>query len=303
MSDLSLSKNPERCPYCGQPIGGDQREQIREMEESRTENLRREERKKVEEEMGAIVEEQLQAKTREIQNQYEQAVREKSKKLEAAQKTIEGLTRKLEDKSAPTLGGIQEDQLVQMLQSEFPGDRIERISGAGPDIKHEIFLDGESCGVIVYESKNVQNWQSSFITKLRNDKRDSGATYAILVSTAFPANSKDFTVVEGIPIVSPGLLVHLVKVVRESLVDLKKGSFLAKDTGRKFEQLLIFLESPDFKNRMESLFVAVNRLEQLQDREKRAHEKTWKDQAVQHKSIVSATKDVEFEIDSIISGR
>ncbi len=64
---------------------------------------------------------------------------------------------------------------------------------------------------------------------------------------------------------------------------------------------MIFLSSPDFKNKMESLFVAVQKREELQLKEERAHEKTWKEQVRHHKAIRNSSDDVQEEIESILS--
>ncbi len=159
---------------------------------------------------------------------------EKDKKLQAALTTIEGLQKKLESKPAHELGSFQEDDLVRVLQVEFPRDKIGRNpKSSGADVMHEVFQDGENCGLIVYESKNAANWSSGWVPKLKADALIHNATARILVSTSFPAKSEDFTFVDGVPVLHPRFVVDFVKVIRNSLVEIKQQALRrgARDKG------------------------------------------------------------------------
>ena len=50
---------------------------------------------------------------------------------------------------------------------------------------------GHLAGSIIYESKNTKIWSGKWVSKLRGDMQESGATLALLVSKAFPAKEKD----------------------------------------------------------------------------------------------------------------
>ena len=197
---------------------------------------------------------------------------------------------------------MQEDQLVELLRAEFPRDRVNRIQGrSGADVEHEVFQDGQRCGVVVYESKNVQSWQAAFIPKLNNDKTTYGADYAVLVTTAFPPRQRDFCVVDGVPVIHPRLFVNLVRIIRQSLVDIKFHELSFEERGLKLEQLMIYLSGPDFKNKMQSTFKAIDKLEEMQQKERRAHEKSWKDEAFLLRSIRSSSSDIQNEVRAILT--
>ena len=261
--------------------------------------LRREFDVKVEEQ----VKEQALTERRAVEAEVYKAMQEKETQLERAQKTIETLQRQLDEKPSYVRGGLQESELLTLLQKEFPKDHIAKVSGAGADIEHEVVHDGDSCGVILYESKNVQTWNSDFIGKLNKDKLARKASYAILVSTAFPAKSRDFDIIDGIPIVRPELLLGLVQIIRKALVDLKVQELSGENKGYKHEQLLNFLQSPDFRNKVQNVLRAVGDLEELQTKEKRYHERLWDDEDRLQKEIRNSTSDVQSEIVGILAGR
>ncbi len=247
---------------------------------------------------------QLEQERLRVENEMYKKIHEGEKKLELAQGTIETLKKQIEGRTAYELGGIQEEELVQLLRAEFPADRIQRVSGrAGADVEHEVIHQGENCGVIVYESKNVQNWNNEFIPKLHKDKLELGASHAVLVSTAFPAKARDFCVQDGISIVHPKLVVHLVRIIRQAVVDVHIGTLTNEERGFKLESLMIFLSGPDFKNKLLNVFRAVEKLELLQQRERKAHDKTWSEQTVAVRMIRNSSADIQNEITAILAGR
>lgn len=267
----------------------------------------REEAEEAKQELARLQSEQNQQVEQAIlraENEMYKKVHESEKKLDLAQSTIETLKKQIEGKTAYELGGIQEEELVQLLRTEFPGDRIQRVSGrAGADVEHEVVHRGDNCGVIVYESKNVQTWNNEFIPKLNKDKVELGASHAILVSTAFPAKTRDFCFQGGVCIVHPRLVAHLVRILRQALIDVHVTSLTHEERGSKLEGLMIFLSSPDFKNKIENLFRGVDKLEDLQQKERRAHDKTWDEQTVAIKMIRNGSSDIQNEISAILAGQ
>jgi len=156
-----------------------------------------------------------------------------------------------------------------------------------------VIHEGDTCGLIIYESKNVQGWQNEFIAKLHRDKLELGAAFGILVSTAFPAKQRDFCLQDGICVVHPRLVAHLVRMIRQSLVELHLQSLSGEERGFKLEQLMIFLSSPDFINRMLAVFRAVDKLEALQVKERKTHDKAWGEQTVALRAIRNSASDVQ----------
>jgi hypothetical protein len=324
------------CPYCGQPIGTEQLKRIHDAETSKLEELRQLARAELSEavEEAQVAKREAEARATRLEEDFAERLKEnqadaeakveaaetrarqeaetalykdiheKDKKLEAAQKTIEDLQKKLEGKPAHELGGFQEDDLVRMLVAEFPRDRIRRIpQRAGADIEHEVFQDGESCGVIVYESKNAASWSNEWVSKLRADALAHGASACILVTQAFPGKTQDFTSVDGVPVIHPRFLVSLVRVVRSGLVQVKVQELSQDNKGYKLEQLMSYLNGPDFRNRMNAVCTSVIKLEEIQQKERVAHDKTWRDQSALFKAINTSSNEIDDEIRAVLLGR
>ena len=220
-------------------------------------------------------------------------------------KRVEELQRQLERTTPQERGGISEEQLEELLKNSFATDKIERIGRgrSGADVKQEVIWNGESCGLIIYECKDVQLWKNDFIEKLRKNRNELSADYAILVSTAFPAEEKHFCVVDDIPVIHPSAVAHLVRTVRNALIQMKRLDLTREESGEKFEDLLSYLSSPDFKNTMRGVTKSVDKLLVLQNKEKKQHEKTWKQQTTLFESINRDTIAVETKVEGILLSR
>ena len=330
------------CPYCRQPIGQKEQQQILDKEEERSALQRaalveevgdahRREGEEAEEKrrlltvqleeardqagrVPEMVAEQVEAERervkaealRESNHQLETMRRSlelKEQQLARSENSAENLRRQLEESHAPhETGGISESELEQQLTRMFPRDRIERISKgqSGADVKQMVMDGAVECGIILYECKDTRNWQSTFVARLAIDKAECKAAYAILVSTAAPAKSDGFALVDGIPVMHPKFVEHIVPIVREALVKAKTAELSGENAGEKFEELLLYLNSPDFANRMKGAAKAIQDLESLQLQEKRAHERVWGKQATLHAQAGKHVYEVQTEISRIL---
>lgn len=247
----------------------------------------------------------------EAQRQYQQQITEigwdlqqKENELARLQKKIKDLEAQVESKEAIERGMIQEEQLVQALRNEFPRDHIDLVgTKGGPDITHEIIENGESCGLIIYESKRVRAWQNTFIDKLAREKVKTGADYAVLVSTAFPAGEQNFCMKDGIPVIHPKHLLPFVTILRTSLVAIKLRSQSLEEAELKYQQLVNFLSGAPFKNRLQAILKNMERLESLQQRERKAHDRVWGEQAQLHRLTNQMAIDLQTDIGAILAGR
>lgn len=333
------------CPYCGQPIGQQEHQQILRKEKEQSDEQRAalkaeigdaykleiedaEEKSRIlaeqleqaheaEAKVPELVEERLSAERERITAEAEkEAKREaeelrkslhlRDEKLERSEQAAESLRKQLQESRSPQeTGGLAEEELARELSKIFPRDEVTRISKgkSGADVLQKVMDEGIDCGAILYECKDAKTFSPDWVAKLATDKTEYGAAYALLVSTAQPKESDGFTVVNGIPVVHPRFVFQLVPIVREALVQAKRAEVSGEGSGHKLEELIIFLNGPGFTDRMKGMTRAITGLETIQRREKRAHDKNWKEQSKMHALANKQASDVETEITKILVAR
>ena len=83
---------------------------------------------------------------------------------------------------------------------------------------------------------------------------------------------------------------------------MKMNSLSFEETGFKLEQLMIYVNGPEFKNKMSNVFNAVRKLEMAQQKERRAHDRTWIEESTLHRTISVSSAEVQGEIQAILAG-
>lgn len=223
-------------------------------------------------------------------------------KVKSLEKTIGVLKQESERKSSQELGDIPEDKLIDTLKNELPGDLFERVGKGrrGGDIIETIMFNNRPIGRILYESKNDKNWKNSWINKIREDRVSIGTPYAILVSKAFPRNTKHFAIVKGIPVVSPRLLPHLARIIRGSIIAIEKQKLSAFEKEEKVGLLYSYLNSNKFKSSAMSIGESIENLNKIRFDERNVHEKTWTKQEHEVSNISKNFAKIHSNIETII---
>jgi hypothetical protein len=116
-------------------------------------------------------------------------VREKDQQIERLRQATEDLKRKIEQGPVELQGEALEIDIEDKLRAAFPRDVFNPVArGArGADVI-QIVRNGHlaECGTIVWEAKNSKTWSAAWIEKLKEDKRNSSASVAVLVTMAMP---------------------------------------------------------------------------------------------------------------------
>ena len=214
----------------------------------------------------------------------------------------EELKQEIERKTLQELGDIPEEKLKDILNREFPEDLFDRAGKgrAGGDVIETIMLNNRLIGKILYESKNEKNWKNAWITKIKEDRALIGTPYAILVSKAFPRNTKHFTIVQGIPIVSPRLLPHLARIIRSSIIAIERQKLSAFEKEEKVGLLYSYLNSSEFKSCAMSIAESIENLNKIRTDERTTHEKTWTKEEHEVNSISKNFAKIHSNIETII---
>ncbi|MGQ0458034.1 MAG: DUF2130 domain-containing protein [Hyphomicrobium sp.] len=215
---------------------------------------------------------------------------------------VDDLKRKLDNKSVEDLGEGAEVDLFETLKAEFPHDLITRVGrgNAGADVIHEVRLNGQKCGVIVYDSKNHQAWRTDHATKLRDDKIAAKADHAVLSTRAFPAGKRQLHVEHGVVIANPARAAIVALLLREQIVRMHALKVSNEARTSKSDELYALMTSERFGQFMTGVEKTAAQLEALQVQEKKAHETVWKKQGELFRSVIRNCAQFDEEVARII---
>jgi hypothetical protein len=215
---------------------------------------------------------------------------------------VQDLQRRLEKQTADQLGEGAEIDLLDALKDEFPNDNIERIGKGlpGADIKHIVLHNGKQAGIILYDSKNRNAWRNDFVEKLARDQRAARADHAILATLKFPAETRQIHTQDGVIVANPARVVALTQILRQHIVHAHTLRLSGAERTGKTIKLYDFIVSKRCMHLFDAIDTHAEDLLDLQDKEKRAHEATWKRQGQLTRSIQKVRADIGAEIDQII---
>ncbi len=227
---------------------------------------------------------------------------ESHKQTEALLKKVQDMERKLEQKTADQLGDGAEVDLYDALRQEFAGDKITRVlkGQAGPDIRHWVMYKGESCGQIVYDSKNQQQWREAWVTKLRQDQIDVAAQHAILATTVFPSPKKELCIESGVIVVNPARAVYVSHLLRNAMIAMHVRGLGEKERAGKTNQLYEYIASNEHKQKFDQAVTLNKAIQQLDVEEKEAHSKVWNKRGTLLKKQQHALEEIETEVAAIV---
>ena len=230
---------------------------------------------------------------------------EKARSFEENQKLstkVSDLQRALENKTAEELGEGAEVKLFDELKTEFPEDDIRRVQkgSAGADIVHVVMLSGKKCGMIIYDSKDHDQFRSEHVTKLRADQLAAGAEHAILATRKLPRGTRQLELRDGVLLANPARVVVVATLIRQHLIQLHSLRVSNIERDKKTVALYEFIVS----ERCSSLLARIDeRAEYLLDEQKKEitwHKNNWNRQGEAIRAIQKAKADLEHQVSSII---
>jgi hypothetical protein len=209
---------------------------------------------------------------------------EKERQLSDMRRQIEDLKRKAEQGSQQLQGETGEAELEGSLRTAFPWDDIAPVAQGvrGADL-HQGVLDarGTRCGAILWECKNTKNWSDGWIAKLKDDQRALRADIAVLVTATLPKGCSRLTVIDGVIVTDFACAVPLATIVRAHLLQLSQARSAAVNKGEKLELLFRYVSGVEFRQRVEAVVEAFERMRDDLDQERKAAERQWARRAKQ----------------------
>jgi hypothetical protein len=221
---------------------------------------------------------------------------------EAQQKKLKELEQQLQRRTAYDIGEGAEVEVFDALRNAFQGDLINRIPKAdgGADIMHQVSYKGEVCGRIVYDSKNRQGWQWSYVTKLREDQVKARAEHAILPSSVFPAGKKELFIKSEVIVVNPARLVEVVTLIRDAMIRMYVLGLSMEERANKMTQLYKYITSDIHIRRFREINQLTDDILETDVQEKKALDNFLKKRGSQVVQLKNVLREHETEMYAIL---
>jgi len=250
------------------------------------------ERKKMEEKMREQIGEEARKK-----------MSEKDQQMEQLKKTINDLKRKSEQGSMQLQGDSQEEALKNLLQMNFPIDRIDDVPTGirGADLIQTVKSEfGEDCGIVLWESKITKQWSDGWIAKLKDDQVEAKSDIAILITATLPKGVEHFTQINGVWVINFQSILPIISAIRFHLVELQRTQKALEGQDEKMKFLYQYLSGAQFKNRVENIVSAFTEMKINLDQEKRSMNKLWSRREKEIERVVINTSGMYGDLQGII---
>jgi len=257
--------------------------------------------RQLEEAKKTIVEEANKKATEE--QQY--VIAQLKKQLTDATKAKDDLARKLEQGSQQTQGEVLELELEEILKAEFPQDEIVPVPKGvkGADVIHKIIdRSGRLCGQIIWESKKTKAWSEGWIQKLKDDQRAIKADLAVIVSIVLPTDVKGFSLRDGVFVCDVKLAVNLATLLRYDLLKVSEANRALTGKDEKRDVVYAYVNSVDFKQRIQAIAEAFIEMKNDIDKEKRSYQAIWAKREKQVQRVIDNTFGIYGDLKGLTGG-
>lgn len=217
------------------------------------------------------------------------------------QNKIDDLNRQLERKSGEQFGEEGEWDLYKELVQQFPMDQIDRVGRGvkGADIVQTVMDGHRKAGRIVYESKNVAQWQNAFVTQAKKYRTQYATPYVMVVSRIIPKKQRGMCTVDEIPVVEPRLATTLAGVMREGILAVSKLRLSGEGADGKAQELYAYISSEEFQTRFLDVADAVESLRNMQNSARTWHENQWTKETTLHSRLESRHREISAKLQGI----
>ncbi|MCY4525096.1 MAG: DUF2130 domain-containing protein [Anaerolineaceae bacterium] len=216
---------------------------------------------------------------------------------------LAAMERRTRQGSMELQGEALEAWLKQQLQAAFPQDSIEDVKKGqrGADLVQQVVnARGQRCGVVLWETKNAQNWSKGWLDKIHGDAERAGADLKVIVSAALPAGIKSFDLEDGVWVSNIESAPALGSVLRQQLLQLYNMKRANIGREGKMEAVYAYLVSEQFRDRVQRIVTTWEALKNQVDTEERAMQRQWKERRKQLNAMIEVTTDMYTDVSVII---
>ena len=242
-----------------------------------------------------------------IKNEAEKAEIKKAYQIDMdrMRKKAEEAARAASQAPVERKGEVREELLEEYLEKEFPTDKFEAVKKGqkGGDIIHSVIIKGESVGNILYESKDVLNFDEKWVQKLLNDMLKVDATVGFIFTKVMPKKSKGFVEErEGGRVIICSeypILRQLVSTTRK-LIQANKANIASNkdEISPKLKDLFNYLNSNEFRIQTRKIFNGIKKDGEQIDKDERYIENQIKNR---RKNLEDSKKNINSIITSLVS--
>jgi hypothetical protein len=194
----------------------------------------------------------------------------------AAMQKVSDELRAMQRHVAAVEGEGADINLYDELRKQFPKDDITPVNKtSGANIIHVVKHKGKECGKIVYDGRNRNIWQDNFATKLRDDMVTAKAQHAILTCSKFPRGVRQIHLCEGVIALNPARALVLAQLLRDEIIRNYAQRMSEQDQSKKTAKLYAYITSDQFDKLLGSLEGNDEKLLDLDEEEKKAHNSMW----------------------------
>jgi hypothetical protein len=252
-----------------------------------------------------VLKQQLDSQRETLEKANDDAINaERAKAFEEKQKLLNKVAemqRAIEKKTADELGEGAEIDLFEALKKEFPSDGIDRINKGSPgaDIRQVVRHNGRECGIIIHDSKNHKVFRNDHVTKLLQDKIAALAEHAILSTHQFPQGTRQLHIQDGVVLANPARVITVVTLIRQHMLQAHILRLSNTEREHKTAALYDFIVSDQCAQFFARIDANAEDLLELQVKEKKFHDTTWKKEGLLIKQIQKTQADLLNEISCI----
>lgn len=229
--------------------------------------------------------------------------KELQKQIEDMKMLVEAARRKASTVSQQLQGEVLELELEKLIKELFPEDHISEVKKGqfGADILHTVKNGfGKTVGIIVWESKQTKDFKKEWLGKLREDCRACHGSMAVLVTRTLPQDVKTVAEIDRVWVTSIEFALPLAQLLRQTLlkVDQEKTAQSGKDI--KTEMLYNYINSQDFRGRVEGIVESFCEMKDDLEREQRAMQNIWKKREKQILRLATNTAYMYGEMQGLV---
>jgi hypothetical protein len=242
-----------------------------------------------------------------LKNEAEKAELKKAHQIDMnrMRKKAEETARAASQAPVERQGEVREELLEEYLEKEFPSDKFEAVKKGqkGGDIIQSVIIKGETVGNILYESKDVLNFDEKWVQKLLNDMSKVDATVGFIFTKVMPKKSKGFVEErEGGRVIICSeypILKQLVSLTRK-LVQANKANITSNkdEISPKLKDLFNYLNSNEFRIQTRKIFNGIKKDGEQIDKDERSAENQIKNR---RKNLEDSKKNINGVITSLVS--